>query len=116
MLRSPPCSWKSERHLAQLRQNAQAFTQGTDRYDQTIQGYDYKQVPSSRYRAWCLEELRREWNGLSAEEQTRLKSILSSDASVLWEDVSFKPSDYDAERQAPFNRAINVFGKGLPPA
>lgn len=102
-------------HLVQLRENALAVTQGRARYDQTIQGCAYKQVPSSRYRVWCLEELRREWNGLSADAQATLKATLPDEASVLWDDTPFAPSDYDTERQAPFNKGINVFGKGLPP-
>lgn len=106
----------SETHLAQLRQNADAVTQGLARYDQTIQGCDYKQVPSSRYRVWCLEELRREWTELPADAQENLKRILPSEASILWAEASFAPSNYDPERQAPFNKAINVFGKGLPPS
>lgn len=105
-----------ETHLAQLRQNAEAVTRGQVRYDQTIQGCTYRQVPSSRYRVWCLEELRREWRDLRPEAQATLKATLPADASILWDDTSFAPSNYDTERQAPFNRGINVFGKGLPPS
>ncbi|MEM6748451.1 MAG: glutathione S-transferase C-terminal domain-containing protein [Pseudomonadota bacterium] len=104
-----------ETHLAQLRQNAEAFGTPKKRYDQTIQGCPYRQVPVSRYRVWCLETLRRAWSALSEGDQSQLKEHLTSpEASTLWDDVAFKPSDYDTDNQAPFNRAINVFGTGIP--
>lgn len=106
----------SETHLAQLRQNAAAFTRGLKRYDQDIQDCRYVQVPTSRYRLWCLEQLRRAWADLDDAAHTSLRKHLSSpEASVLWDDTSFSPSNYDTERRAPFNRAINVFGTGVPP-
>ena len=105
-----------ETHLVQLRENAAAFASGLKRYDQEIQGCRYERVPSSRYRVWCLEELRREWSELDDAAREKLRKHLpDSEASVLW-DASIAPaSDYDPERRAPFNRAINVFGKGVPP-
>jgi glutathione S-transferase len=105
-----------ETHLAQLRQNAEAFSRGLKRYDQDIQDCHYVRVPTSRYRVWCLEELRRAWADLDdAAVATLRDSLRSPDASILWDDTSFSPSDYDNERRAPFNRAINVFGRGIPP-
>ena len=105
-----------ETHLAQLRQNAVAQSSGGGRYDQVIQGCQYERVPSSRYRVWCLEALRREWAGLADDARDRLlKHLPGTEANVLWEDTSFAASEYDLEGQAPFNRAINVFGRGVPP-
>ena len=106
----------SETHLAQLRQNAQAYSDNLARYDQTIQNCHYVQVPTSRYRVWCLEELRRAWEELDDSSGEILQARLtSSAASILWDDTPFSPSNYDTERQAPFNKAINVFGRGVPP-
>lgn len=105
-----------ETHLAQLRQNAEAYSDGRKRFHQTIQDCRYHNVPVSRYRVWCLEELRRHFNGLTEEIQSRLKSVLTStEAQILWDDTKFKASEYDNERRAPFNRAINVYGTGVPP-
>lgn len=105
-----------ETHLAQLRQNAQAYSNNLTRYDQDIQGCHYVQVPTSRYRVWCLEELRRAWTALDGNAQEILRTHLSSpDAAILWDESAFSPSDYDCERQAPFNRGINVYGAGVPP-
>jgi hypothetical protein len=86
------------------------------RYDQDIQDCHYVGVPTSRYRVWCLEELQRAWNELDNAARAALEKCLPSpEASVLWNDTSFAPSGYDSERLAPFNRAINVFGTGVPP-
>jgi glutathione S-transferase len=106
----------SETHLAQLRQNAGAYGRGLKRYDQDIQDCHYVRVPTSRYRVWCLEELLRAWRELDDTERATLKNNLRSpEASILWDAPAFSPSNYDSERRAPFNRAINVFGTGVPP-
>lgn len=105
-----------ETHLAQLRQNASAFGEGRTRYNQTIQDCLYEKVPVSRYRVWCLEELRRHWSALGSPAQARLHEALQSpDAQMLWDGSEIVPSGYDRDQQAPFNRAINVFGRGVPP-
>lgn len=105
----------SETHLAQLRQNAAAFTQGAKRYDLNVQGATYRRVPTSRYRLWCLETLRTEWAALSPDDQAALQAHLSSpEATLLWEPVEFAASSYDHEQLAPFNRAIHVYGTGIP--
>ncbi|MEL6258674.1 MAG: hypothetical protein AAFQ67_06440, partial [Pseudomonadota bacterium] len=105
-----------ETHLSQLRQNAGAYGAGKARYDQTVQNCAYVNVPVSRYRVWCLEELRRAWAQLNAAAQDQLKRRLkSSEAEVFWNQTEIAPSNYDTDRAAPFNRAINVFGRGVPP-
>ncbi len=106
----------SKTHLSQLRQNAQAYSKNLTRYDQTIQDCLYVQVPTSRYRVWCLEELQHAWAALDDNTQAKLRQYLSPlEASVLWDGNSIMPSYYDTEKTAPFNRAINVFGRGVPP-
>lgn len=106
-----------ETHLVQLQENARAFGEGRSRYDQTIQGCAYEKVPVSRYRVWCLEALQRQWSDLDAQAQGRLGGALQSPAVQLLGDGSgIVPSGYDIDRQAPFNRAINVFGRGVPRA
>ncbi len=105
-----------ETHLVQLRENARAFGEGRTRYDQNIQDCPYENVPVSRYRVWCLESLRRHWSALGAPARAQLRDALHlPEAQVLWDGSEIEPSGYDNDRQAPFNRAINVFGKGLPP-
>lgn len=104
-----------ETHLVQLRENARAFAQGASHFAQTVQGCRYERLPVSRYRVWCLEELRRHWQALDGATQTRLRAHLPEPgAAVLWNDEPVAKSGYDPERLAPFNRAINVFGDGVP--
>ena len=104
-----------ETHLAQLRQNADAWASEQKRYAQTVQGCRYERVPLSRYRVWCLEELRREWSALDEASQTSVRDALpDGESAILWGDPPPRASDYDPERNAPFNRAINVYGRGVP--
>lgn len=104
-----------ETHLEQLRANAQAYGRGLERYDQTIQGCHYTALPTSRYRVWCLEVLRRKWRELDGETQASLRTCLAGPAAqVLWDAGDIAPSGYDTSNEAPFNRAINVFGTGIP--
>lgn len=104
-----------ETHLAQHRQNADAWTKGSERFALTVQGARYASVPTSRYRVWCLEVLRAEWEHLPQEAQGVLrKTLMAPEAAILWDNTVFKPSDYDSGRLAPFNRAINVFVGGVP--
>ena len=105
----------AETHLVQLRENASAIARGDERYDQTIQGCRYSQVPSSRYRVWCLEQLRKEWKVLDSTTRDRVRALLPSpDSEILGAEAIPADSGYDPEDLAPFNRAINVFGTGVP--
>ncbi|MCA9512012.1 MAG: glutathione S-transferase C-terminal domain-containing protein [Myxococcota bacterium] len=104
-----------ETHLVQLRENARAFAAGASRFAQVVQGCRYEGLPVSRYRVWCLEELRRHWRALDAATQTRLRAHLPEPGgSVLWDDDPAAASGYDPEHAAPFNRAIHVFPGGVP--
>ena len=105
-----------ETHLAQLRQNADAYKSGAKRYNLEIQGCVYENVPASRYRVWCLEQLRLAYADLALDAQQKVQSLLGGAVSeILTSETEIEPSIYDPERLAPFNRAINVFGSGVPP-
>jgi len=104
-----------ETNLSQHEQNADAWTQQKGRFDLNIQESEYASVPVSRYRVWCLEQLREKWLSLDASVQKQLKDdILPPSAKVIWEDNHFAPSEYDIERKAPFNKGINVYRSGVP--
>ncbi|MAE93555.1 MAG: hypothetical protein CL910_02740 [Deltaproteobacteria bacterium] len=104
-----------ETHLVQLRENARGHARGESHFAQEIQGCRYERLPVSRYRVWCLEELRRHWQALDEPTQTILRAHLPEPgAAVLWDPEPTARSGYDPEREAPFNRAINVFGTGVP--
>jgi len=105
----------AETHLHQLAANADAFAKGLSQFDMTVQGVHYKHLPVSRYRVWCLEMLREAFAALSPDEQERMRAHLPyPPAEILWRDTIRAKSDYDKERQAPFNKAINVYGDGVP--
>ena len=98
----------------QHKYNAQAFTARAGRYAMRVQDTDYQRIPISRYRVWCLENLRRAWAALDTETQNALKAVLTPSAAILWQATDFAPSDYDGANEAPFNRGINVYGNGVP--
>ncbi len=105
-----------ETHLVQLRENAAAVKAGKVRYEQVVQGVRYRDVPSSRYRVWCLEELRREWSALAESAQAALRTHLPEEsAGVLWDGSDIGASGVDPERKAPLVKGTNVFGTGVPP-
>ena len=104
-----------ETHMIQLRDNAKGFSAGDSHFETTIQGCQYTALPVSRYRVWCLEELRREWSVLDAAARETTRSHLTDEATSLLSDPEpIARSDYDADREAPFNRAINVYGGRHP--
>jgi glutathione S-transferase len=100
----------AETHMVQQRENAIAFGNGQTHFKMTVQGCHYKKLPVSRYRVYCLERLREQFLELSPEHQDKVKALLPHpEYTLIWnEDVTAK-SDYDVERQAPFNKSINVF-------
>ncbi len=105
----------AETHLVQLATNAAAFAKGLTHFDMTVQGAQYKRLPVSRYRVWCLEMMREAFAALSPGEQQRVRAHLPyPPAEILWRETAPATSGYDKERQAPFNMAINVYGDGVP--
>jgi glutathione S-transferase len=105
----------AETHLAQLAHNATAYGKDQQHFEMNVQGCHYRNLPVSRYRVYCLERLREEFTRLSAEEQATVRSLLPyTEADILWQDSIPATSGYDEAREAPFNKAINVYGEGVP--
>lgn len=104
-----------ETHLVQLAANAECFARSGTHFDATIQGYGYTGLPVSRYRVWCLEQLRKGFAALDSSAQDKVRALLPYDgASVLWEgDV--RASRFNEDGHLPFGKAINVYGEGTPP-
>lgn len=104
-----------ETHLQQLKDNAEAYAQKRPRFETTVQGCRYIQLPVSRYRVACLERLREAFAALETTQQKTIQGLLPySEAAVLWDSAFNIRSGYDEDRQAPFNKAINVYGTGVP--
>ena len=67
-------------YLPYLLANAQALTQGHQRFDVTLQGCAYRQVRTSRYRLLCLEMLQHHFAALSKAQHAELESVLGHSA------------------------------------
>ncbi len=104
-----------ETHLVQLAANARAYEQGATHFDVEIQGCQYQQLPISRYRVWCLEQLREQFACLDEAAQSQLREALQyQGAEILWSGA-VPASEYNTDNHLPFGEAINVYGEGTPP-
>ena len=105
----------AETHLVQLAANADAYHSTQTKFQMRVQGCDYREMPISRYRVYCLERLREEFDDLNAQQQNNVKALLPyKEAEILWSKQMPADSGYDPERLAPFNKSINVYGEGTP--
>lgn len=100
----------AETHMVQLRENARAWARGDEHFEMTVQGCHYIKLPTSQYRVWCLEQLRKHFAALEPASRDKVKALLPEpEFALIWEDKIAAPSNYDLENKAPFNKAINVF-------
>lgn len=99
-----------ETHLPNLVANAEAWRAGAKRYDVAIQGTQYVDLPVSRYRSWCLEQLQRHCNQLSEKHRNSAHDLLQAQHcwKPLWQ-VQEPRSLYDPEQQAPFAVGLKVY-------
>ncbi len=104
-----------ETHLVQLAANAKAFGAGQASMRMTVQGCNYSDLPVSRYRVWCLEELRGHYTALGNDHQAEIRAILEHpEAEILWSDDFEIESGFNSDNHLPFGKAINVYGDGTP--
>lgn len=104
-----------ETHLVQLAANARAFGAGAAHFAMEVQGCKYRRVPTSRYRVWCLEQLRLGFAALDRQQQAQVKAFLPYEgAEILWSG-QVPASGFNTDDHLPFGAAINVYGKGTPP-
>jgi hypothetical protein len=90
--------------------NAEAHAAGRRRFDVTIQGTTYRGVPTSRYRVWCLERLRRHHDSLPDPTRPDARALLERHG--CWEPLWRTPdprSSHDPDERAPFARGLKVF-------
>lgn len=90
-------------YLPYLNANAVAWQSGLERFDPVIQGVQYRKVPVSQYRVWCLEQLQQRAREVPSAQQEKLKATLEPTEcwSSLFE-LDAPGSRYDEEQQAPF--------------
>ena len=90
-------------YLPYLNANANAWQQGLERFDPVIQGVQYRNVPVSQYRVWCLEQLQEHARAVPEEHKASVKNIL--DAQGCWAplfELKTPGSRYDEGSEAPF--------------
>jgi len=104
-----------ETHLCSLAANARAWRGGRKRHDPEIQGTAYRDVPVSRYRVWCLEQLQAAFQALDGSEAQAVERLLQEHRcwEPLWE-VRDARSQYDPSGRAPFGVGLAVYEVPAP--
>jgi glutathione S-transferase len=101
-------------HCVQLQANAAAYAEDKKVFEVDIQGCRYRNLPVSRYRVWCLEQLHQRLAELTDANQVQLQQYLNDDGLKNLTTIPARGSGYDPDGLAPFNKAINVYGQGVP--
>jgi glutathione S-transferase len=90
-------------YLPYLCANAQGWAAGQSRHDAEIQGQQYRSLPVSQYRVWCLERLRAHYETLTDEPRAEARALLESHGcwEPLWR-IERLESRHDPDGQVPF--------------
>ena len=90
-------------YLPYLCANAEAWKSRSSHFDVEIEGVPYRHIRTSRYRVWCLEELRRHFENLTESQQGEARAWLAEHGcwEPLWR-VADPASGLDPNREAPF--------------
>ena len=90
-------------YLPYLNANALAWQNGSERFDPTIQDVQYRDVPVSQYRVWCLEQLQRQYKETPEAAKSALDELLSSTGCLTpLLELAQPGSRYDEQDQVPF--------------
>lgn len=98
-------------YLPYLCANAEAVRSGRKRFDVQVGGVDFKNARYSRYRVWCLDQLRKRWLGLPDESQKMTRDTLESVGawSAMWQ-PEILPLLPDQEVGLPFRATTKMIG------
>ena len=98
-------------YLPYLSANAEAWKAGRSHFDVDIEGAPYRKIRTSRYRVWCLEELRRHYSELSRNDQHEARTRLEAHGcwTPLWR-VDDPGSGVDPEHETPFAGGCSMTG------
>lgn len=100
----------AETHLEALCANADAWAEAKKLHDPLIQGVQYRDVPVSQYRVWCLERLQEQRAAVSQNARDTLDAILQDNGALEPLTRQSAPnSGYNTQRSAPFGTSIPVF-------
>ncbi|HET6830764.1 MAG TPA: glutathione S-transferase family protein [Solirubrobacterales bacterium] len=91
-------------HLPMLAANATAFAAGRRSHDFTAAGATYRDVPTSRYRVWALDRIRRALLGLEGADRATTDQLLDR-TGCLQPLLAAEPppSGHDPGGHAPFS-------------
>ena len=99
-----------ETHLEALNANTKAYQKAEKRHDAEIQGVLYRDLQTSAYRVWCLENLQANYGELDENSQSKIDNILKSQ-NALEPLLRLKniQSGYNLEGIVPFGLSKPVF-------
>ena len=99
-----------ENYLPYLNANAEAVAAGKKHFDTSAGGVSYHAARSSRYRVWCLEQLRDHYRALSADNQTQARNWLEQHGcwAPLWQ-VQELDSGVNRSLTPPFGSNAMIF-------
>jgi glutathione S-transferase len=102
-------------HLELLDANAAAHVAGEERHDLAVQGVVYRDLPTSAYRVWCLEQLRARYHELDPDRAGAVRRRLEAVGAwePLWRTEGID-TDHDPGGQAPFGAGRRVFPAERP--
>lgn len=104
----------AQTHLELLDANARAHRDGRPAHDLVVQGVTYRELPTSPYRVWCLEQLRARFGELDPAAAHLVRGRL--EAVGAWEPMWRTPelrSGHDPSGDAPFCRGSRVIPEEL---
>jgi glutathione S-transferase len=98
-------------YLPYLCANAQAVADGSKRFDASIGGVDYRGARYSRYRVWCLQQLRSHYERLPADVQVSARELLQKHRcwEPLWRNQTL-PLLPGQEQDLPFRGSTKMLG------
>ncbi|MEH6569919.1 MAG: glutathione S-transferase family protein [Halioglobus sp.] len=98
-------------YLPYLVANAEAWKADRSHFDVDIEGVPYRNLRTSRYRVWCLEQLRSHFSQLSQINQNDVRARLEAHGcwTSLWS-VEDPASGVDPEHNMPFSGGSSMTG------
>jgi hypothetical protein len=96
-------------HLPMLAANAAAFAAGRATHEFAAAGVAYRGVPTSRYRVWALDRLRRAYLDLTGEPRAATERLLAATGCLEpLLAVERLDSGHDPDGRAPFSRVARM--------
>lgn len=98
-------------YLPYLCANVDAVAAGKRRFDVTIDGVSYRRARYSRYRVWCLQELRSHYEALPDRHRLNVQDLLEEHGcwEPLWRQQNL-PLLHEQEKDLPFRGDSKMIG------